>query len=778
MSNLTNQAKSNSSSPARSTARTRTVPMTSDSGIIITTKKDLLMTNPFCPISYKIRLSKAPKSSLLVRLSVTSPTPIDTSIFELNPAVLSFDHDNFDIFQQVQVSVNLETHLDFLSYLVEQYEIIHTIVSPEDAFKNQEKSLKLFCINTNGKHIIGCGSDDYFQVGLQESTYRFKAYRNYSTMTLTKPIKSNVPQFETTTFHEPLNLEFNSVDMGKHHTVALTIDGHVYVWGTGYYGQLGLSAKDIAMAQSLVFNESVKEVDYDFNATEVVDRDILCEQDGFCPIVYLPIQLKLQCTIVSLACGDYHTLLLDSNGNIYSMGLAANGRLGLHSQQKKNVEIPQKIPIDLKFSRIACTSSCSFALDNTGKLYSWGSQEDGVLGHPLGEDVWFPTKIKVLDKIHSVFTGPKTCACLDYNGKMYVWGIFNGEKIVSPKQWIPFAGNEEIQIREIAIGLYHYGILTDDLNVYTWGSNEFGQLGLGLEIPHIKVPTQVPGLQKMGICYISFGHYHSVAINVQGVMYSWGRNNRNQLGLHNCTKENISFTEKFLGDDLAEKCVKFPKIIEDLLGHPITFIKAKNWTTLCIEHDPLYEEAEKEYLGKWKEAILRKENKILYSKPKAHITTTPLEHSDSLEVRDSKVLKKMSTRDSKTFDNNESLSPSPRKHLEDTDHLHYYDVGKNAPIIHQLLGHDRCTVFDNRYQIKGNDTKSEAVIIKEVGAHQGIPDDILSYNASLYPNVKFIFNGTIQRRKKPLYDTLIQDEYDDLNKIIEAQTRKNPYFLS
>ncbi len=757
---------------------TRTGTMTYDSGVICFTRKDLLMTDPFCPISYNIKLSKAPKSNLLLRLTVACSLSVDVSIFEISPNVLSFDSHNFDVFQKVQISVNIETQLDFLSLLAEQYQVVHSIISPEDAFKNHEKSLKLYCINTTGKNLIGCGNDDYFQVGLQESTYRFKAYRNYSTMTLTRPIKSNVPKFEPTSFPKEDSLtEFNRIDMGKHHTVALTAEGKVYVWGTGYYGQLGISTKVIAMNQAVIFDESLKEVDYDFDRTEVTEDDILIEQDGFCPIVYLPIQIKLKVLIASVACGDYHTLLLDCSGSIHSIGLAANGRLGLHSQQKRNVETAKKIPIDVKFARIACTAHSSMAIDNSGKLYTWGCEDDGVLGHSLGEDIWFPTKIKVLDKVHSIYTGPKTCACLDYHGKMYVWGLFIGEKIVTPKLWEPFSGNEEINIRQIALGQSHFGILTDDLNVYTWGSNEFGQLGLGIENQLVKTPTLVTGLCKMGICYLSFGDHHSLAINMQGLLYSWGRNNRSQLGLHNCTQENIAYSEKIQEDNITEKCVKFPKIVEDLLGHPVTFAKAKYKTTLCIGMDPIYGENEAEYLDKWKGIILRTENKNLYVKPKERSPSPPIKRSIIMDTRDSKSLQRIRGKDSKYLDDSEPITTA-RQH-DDSEHLHYYDVGKNSPIIHQLLGYDRCTVFDNRYQVrKSGEPKHEAVVIKEVGIHQGISDEILSHNANLYPNVKFLFSGTIQRRKKPLYDILIQDEYDELNKIIETQTRKSPFFLS
>src|SRR5689334_14775972 len=113
---------------------------------------------------------------------------------------------------------------------------------------------------------------------------------------------------------------------------------------------------------------------------------------------------------------------------------------------------------------------------------------------------------------------------------MYVWGQFNRNKFMIPRKYHPFE-DSDVSIKTIAIGLDHYGVITEDLEVYMWGNNEYGQLGLASEDPEIRTPSLVLGLRGLGVCQLSLGESHSAAITVQGFVYTWGRNNKVQLGL-------------------------------------------------------------------------------------------------------------------------------------------------------------------------------------------------------------------------------------------------------
>ncbi|CAH1396649.1 unnamed protein product [Nezara viridula] len=78
---------------------------------------------------------------------------------------------------------------------------------------------------------------------------------------------------------------------------------------------------------------------------------------------------------VKVAIGQHHTIALDSEGQVYALGRHEYGRLGLGADCT-DADVPTlvKIPNDEKCSDISCGSTASFAVTESGKLYSWGME--------------------------------------------------------------------------------------------------------------------------------------------------------------------------------------------------------------------------------------------------------------------------------------------------------------------------------------------------------------------------------------------------------------------
>ncbi|KAH9716743.1 putative UVB-resistance protein UVR8 [Citrus sinensis] len=66
--------------------------------------------------------------------------------------------------------------------------------------------------------------------------------------------------------------------------------------------------------------------------------------------------------------------------------------------------------------------------------------------------------------------------------------------------------------------------------VYATGLNDFGQLGISENIGYSLEPLRISGLKKE-VVQISTGYHHSSAITVDGELYMWGKNSNGQLGL-------------------------------------------------------------------------------------------------------------------------------------------------------------------------------------------------------------------------------------------------------
>jgi alpha-tubulin suppressor-like RCC1 family protein len=130
------------------------------------------------------------------------------------------------------------------------------------------------------------------------------------------------------------------------------------------------------------------------------------------------------------------------------------------------------------------------ALSKDVEVYTWGSGQEGALGHGSFEDLAVPRAVARLKA-----------------------GV----------------------VREIVCGAGHSLILTEDYRVYAWGFNKVGQLGQG-DFVDRAVPCEVS--LPNDVCHIRSGAGHCFALTKEGRVYSWGFGEYYQTG-HN-SQENLS----------------------------------------------------------------------------------------------------------------------------------------------------------------------------------------------------------------------------------------------
>jgi alpha-tubulin suppressor-like RCC1 family protein len=126
-----------------------------------------------------------------------------------------------------------------------------------------------------------------------------------------------------------------------------------------------------------------------------------------------------------------------------------------------------------------------------------------------------------------VVSGDTNSAALSISGQIYFSGYFSR---------IDFSVNNtsitarirlgSFPIMKIATRLRHWLILTVSGQVYTWGDNRYGQLGLGNRNPcTLSEQINLPETFKM----IAAGINHSLALTVSDQLYGWGNNEANQV---------------------------------------------------------------------------------------------------------------------------------------------------------------------------------------------------------------------------------------------------------
>lgn len=94
------------------------------------------------------------------------------------------------------------------------------------------------------------------------------------------------------------------------------------------------------------------------------------------------------------------------------------------------------------------------------------------------------------------------------------------------------------QVVQIACGQFHSLALTAGGDLYSFGSNIHGQLGLGFDCEKVSKPTLVKSLAGVPIAFLTCGGNHTFVISKSGAVYGWGKNLYGQLGVNDQASKN------------------------------------------------------------------------------------------------------------------------------------------------------------------------------------------------------------------------------------------------
>lgn len=249
--------------------------------------------------------------------------------------------------------------------------------------------------------------------------------------------------------------------------------------------------------------------------------------------------------IVAVSAGWHHSLFLSRDGTVYSCGWNSFSQLGLGDNVQRNkTEKIEKIP---PITSVAAGSSHSLFLDITGNVWSCGNNEGGECGQK-GEKfiIHSPAIITNLPPIKQIAAGRSHSLLLDKNGQVWAFGNNeNGQLGVGDKT--NRTGPEKLPlmqtIQAVSAGGSHSLFLTTTNKVLVCGDNACGQLGLAANCKGICSPTQIQELPQ--IVSVAAGNYHSLLLDIEGKIWGFGSNKSGALG-HN-KAINYYFPEKVEG---------------------------------------------------------------------------------------------------------------------------------------------------------------------------------------------------------------------------------------
>ena len=225
----------------------------------------------------------------------------------------------------------------------------------------------------------------------------------------------------TTNFNVPqkiLNIPpVLSVSCGSAHTLIITNDSNLWSCGRNDFGQLchGDNEDRLMPQQTSFSNISKISAGYAHTLFENNNREIFacgnneygqCGLGQFKYFQFTPSLIsKAPSNIVHFVCGSYHSLFLDSEGNVFSVGGNEFGQLGIGHNTNQN-EL-NKIPNIPPIKTISCVGSNCYLIDFEENLWTFGENDHGQLGHGIWTHINTPKVINTLKNIQQISYG--TC---------------------------------------------------------------------------------------------------------------------------------------------------------------------------------------------------------------------------------------------------------------------------------------------------------------------------------------------------------------------------------
>ena len=293
---------------------------------------------------------------------------------------------------------------------------------------------------------------------------------------------------------------WSQVSAGYVQTLAVADNGTLWAWGDGEAGQLGLN--------DVFYRSSPTQVGALTTWYEVVTSGQSSAQQQF-------------------------SLALKNDGSLWSWGRNSYGRLGLNDTVNRSS--PVQVGSLTTWAEVTTAGSgFCLAIKNDGTLWAWGYNGQGALGQ--NNTIVRSSPVQVGSDIdwQSIAGGSNSSFAIKTNGSLWSWGNGgygrlghnNTTNYSSPKQVGALTTWSKITASNGGLCV----ALKDDGTLWSWGSNNVGQLGLGNTINRSS-PVQIGALTTWA--QVSLISNACFAINTDGALWSWGSGYDGRLGQNN-----------------------------------------------------------------------------------------------------------------------------------------------------------------------------------------------------------------------------------------------------
>jgi alpha-tubulin suppressor-like RCC1 family protein len=316
---------------------------------------------------------------------------------------------------------------------------------------------------------------------------------------------------------------WSTISVGSLSSFGITTDGKLFAWGDNAYYQLGDNT--------------------------ITDRSS-------------PVQVGSPTSWIQVSAGGQHTGAISTANTLYTWGFNSSyelGHLDTSTRQVPTLVTTAAIASNVVF--VHCGNQGTSVIIDKGfytEHYIMGLNGSNFnLGGPTQTTYVVPTAITedgIRTKVKKINTNSRNAAKLYEDGLYLASGfqqhgefgintagtthqgyiislnrfgsVFNNTRLTSSPVQLGTNTAYTSSWAQVSTGYYHFGAIQTDGKLFTWGENEFGQLG---NENRFTSGALIP-LGTSSWSQVSSGFDHTLAITADGKLFTWGNNTYGQLG--------------------------------------------------------------------------------------------------------------------------------------------------------------------------------------------------------------------------------------------------------
>jgi alpha-tubulin suppressor-like RCC1 family protein len=337
------------------------------------------------------------------------------------------------------------------------------------------------------------------------------------------------------TINNPLQIGSSSwsvVSAGVDFSTGITTTSKLFTWGSNTVGQLGYVSTIRKLVAGGYYNGFAIREDYatfawgnnangQLGLGTVANSVVTAVQAG-------------SLFFKDVSGGGLSSLLINQNDKLYSMGDNRYGQLG---DNTGGSAIARSNPIQIGNSSWLSVSSgyggfTSLAIKSDNTLWAWGNNIYGQFGTDIYATQLLSSPVQIgTSSWTAISVGSNFTLALKADGTLWSWGANDfgqlGRSLSTTYSWTTIsAGANSADNTGFMIAI------RSDGKLFSWGNNNIGQLGFGDALPstNISYPLQIGNSSWTSV---ATGWSHVAAIDASGRLFTWGKNNSGQLGQNN-----------------------------------------------------------------------------------------------------------------------------------------------------------------------------------------------------------------------------------------------------